>query len=139
VSPALSLGAGNLAAQNGRPPFDPAQMKQNMVIVGATDWTSRMTPSEGAADAIGKVVDARMEIGFGGGGFGRGQGAAEIPIMPTAGVIKADKTVVSADSPAPQRGSGVVAKSIDAKAPADEIKAKLAKLREANKGQGSQA
>src|SRR4051812_36828356 len=70
---ALSLGAGNVAAQ--RPNFDPAEMKQRIV----DGWRERLEVKDDAewkvlADAIGKVIDTRMEIGFGGfgGGFNRG-------------------------------------------------------------------
>jgi Spy/CpxP family protein refolding chaperone len=129
---ALSLSAVNLAAQNGPP--DPAQMKQRAV----DSWRDRLDVKDDAewkvlSDAIGKVVDARMEIGFGGfGGFGRGQrrgGDTNNAASDQGGQNRRQRGF----GPPPSAEAESLQKSIDAKAPADEIKAKLAKLREANK------
>ena len=58
---ALSLSSGNLAAQ-GRGNFDPAQMKERAL----TNIKEQMEVTDDAewkvlSDAIGKVMDARME------------------------------------------------------------------------------
>lgn len=124
---ALGLTGGNLMAQ-GR--GDPSQFRQ-MVI---DDMHDKMDVKDDAewnviAEAIGKVFDARMEIGLPRmGGFFRGR-------RPGGGDNNSN-----GDQGGQQRRRGFqspeaedLQKSIDAKAPADEIKAKLAKLREATK------
>jgi hypothetical protein len=132
---ALTLSTGNVAAQ-GRGNFDPAQFRQmrldrykeQLDVTDDGEWKV----IEGA---IGKVMDAQQEAaagmirgamgGFGGGrnrggdtnsaagdqGGGRRRGGFNITPSPEAEALQ---------------------KAIDDKAPADEIKAKLAKLREVN-------
>lgn len=129
---ALSLSSGKLAAQ-GRGNFDPAQFRERAVTrvieqMNITDDSEKKAIS----DALGKVFDARMEIGMGGRSFGgsrRNRG--------NNGDTNSTDTAAST----PRRGgfgsqspeSEDLQKAIDAKAPADEIKAKLAKLRDSNK------
>ncbi|MDB6111166.1 MAG: hypothetical protein JWR69_2916 [Pedosphaera sp.] len=131
---ALSLSVGNLAAQNGRP--DPAQMKQRIV----DGWRDQLDVKDDGewkliSDAIGKVIDTRMEIGFGGGGgmgFGRGGRRGGDTNNATAG-DQGGQNRRRGFGPPPSAEAEALQKAIDAKAPADEIKSKLAKLREANK------
>ena len=133
---ALGLSSGKLAAQ-GRGNFDPAQFKERAVTrvieqMNITDDSEKKAIS----DALGKVFDARMEVGLGGGrGFGGGGRRNR--------GNNTDTNSASADTSTPRRGGGGrfgalspeaddLQKAIDAKAPADEIEAKLAKLRESN-------
>jgi hypothetical protein len=136
---ALGLGAGKLSAQ-GNGNFDPAAARQRMMdryretleVKDDGEWKVLET-------AIGKVMDARREIG---GGFGGGGGRRNRP----------NANATSADPNAPggqagqggqggrRRGGGTpspeavdLQKSIDDKASAEELKPKLAKLREATK------
>jgi hypothetical protein len=132
---ALSLSTGNLAAQNGRPNFDPAQMKQRAL----DSWRDQLDVKDDAewkliSEAIGKVIDTRMEIGFGGGGgmFGRG-GRRGGDTNNAAGGDQGGQNRRPRFGPPPSAEAEALQKAIDAKAPADEIKSKLAKLREANK------
>jgi hypothetical protein len=124
----LSLSTGNVAAQGPRN-FDPAQMRERMV----SRYKDSMEVTDDAEwkvleAAIGKVVDARMEVMSG--QFGRG------------GPRGNNTNNASGDQAGQRRNRGPfgtpsvesedLQKAIDAKAPADEIKAKLAKLRESN-------
>ena len=134
---ALSLSTGNVAAQ-GRGNFDPAQMRQRMMdrlktqfeVTDDAEWTV-------LSAAIGKVIDARTAVMSGavrGGGRQRGGGG---------GNNGGDNN--NADNNGggnrPQRGgfggtpsteATDLQTAIDSKAPADEIKAKLQKLRDSN-------
>src|SRR5213083_1071825 len=81
VAVLVSSGTGNLLAQEqqrpGRGNFDPEQMRQRMMeryreqleVKGDDEWKV-------VSERINKVVDARREIGFGGGpgGFGFARG-----------------------------------------------------------------
>jgi len=147
---ALCLGAGNAMAQRGGGGggnFDPAQMRQRrmdnireqMDVKDDSEWKV-------LESSIGKVMDAQQEVrqnAFGGGGGNRGN-------RQRGGGAAGAGTTATADNTAPaagqggnrQRGGGFGApspemedlqKAIEAKAPADEIKAKLAKLRDASK------
>src|SRR5215469_11205399 len=64
---ALGLSSGKVAAQ-GRGNFDPAQMREDY-ITRVTDAMDIKDDAEKKAisDAVGKVFDARREVGFGGG------------------------------------------------------------------------
>jgi hypothetical protein len=140
----LGLSTGNLAAQN-RGNFDPAQFRQRM-LDGLRDQLDVKDDAEWKVleIAIGKVFDARQDIGFGGGGmrFGRGNrgGGNGTNVTATA----SSGTTIATDQGGQNRRRGGfggtpspeaedLQKAIEAKAPASEIKAKLAKLREANK------
>jgi hypothetical protein len=134
---ALMLGAGTVSAQNdnggqggggfGRGTFDPAQFQQRMmdtnrVVLGFTndaDWNA-------VQPLIQKVMDARRDVGFGGGGrffggrnrgggnggFGGGRGGFGGPPSPEAETLQ---------------------KAIDDNSPAAQIKAALAKYEAAQK------
>jgi hypothetical protein len=125
----LSLGTGNLSAQDrpGRGNFDPEQVRQRMMeryreqleVKSDDEWKVIET-------RIGKVIDARREVGFGG-AFGRGPGRR-------GGNGEGDqggRRRAFAGEPSPE--AEALQKAIEAKAPADEIKAKLAKYRESRK------
>jgi len=135
----ISLGTASLMAQDqprqGRGNFDPEQMRQRMMdryreqleIKGDDEWKV-------VSERINKVVEARREVGFGGGpgmfGFGRGGrpgGDGNNP--PAAGNDQARRGPRAEPSPEAE----ALQKAIESKASADELKAKLAKLREARK------
>ncbi len=128
---ALVAGAGNVMAQDtggngggGRGNFDPAQFQQQMMdrfkerleLTNDVEWTA-------VQGLIQKVMDARRAtfsgMGFGGrrGGSGDnggrgGRGAFNVPPSPEAEDLQ---------------------KALDAKASPEELKAKMAKLRDARK------
>jgi hypothetical protein len=126
---ALAVCPGNLMAQ-GRPNFDPAEMKQRMMdglrdqleIKDDAEWTA-LEPK------IGKVYDARrdmMAMGFGRGGFGGGMRRNN------------NNGDNGGDNPRPRRNNffgepsaavQALEKAIEDKAPAAEIKTKLATVR----------
>jgi hypothetical protein len=131
----LALGTTNLAAQErqergGRGNFDPEQMRQRMMeryrealeVKSDDEWKL----IEGR---ITKVTDARREIGFGGGMSFRG------------GRRGGDNNGGGGNDQGGRRGFGgtpspeveSLQKAVEAKAPADELKTKLAKVREARK------
>ena len=146
VTAVLSLSAGRLEAQQppqGRGNFDPEQARQRRMerlkeqfdVKSDDEWKV-------IQERIEKVDQARREVGFGGGvgamGFGRqGRGG---------GSGNGNNTPQSADAQGGRRGGGrggfgqaaspeaeALQKAVESKAPADELKAKLAKLREARK------
>jgi hypothetical protein len=127
----LSLSTGNLAAQGPRN-FDPAQMRERMV----SRYKDSMEVTDDAEwkvleAAIGKVVDARMEVMAGQfGGFRGGQrrnGGTNDNNGDNAGQRRNRGGFGT-----PSAESEDLQKAIDDKAPADEIKTKLAKVRESN-------
>ena len=127
VAVALGLGANEAAAQErqGRGNFDPEQMRARMMerykealeVNSDAEW--KIVESR-----IQKVMEARREVGFGGGGrgfFGRPGGGP--------GGDRGDRAGRGGDREvAPE--ADALQKAIDAKAPADEIKTKLAAYRE---------
>jgi hypothetical protein len=134
----LGLSTGNLAAQN-RGNFDPAQFRQR-ILDGLREQLDVKDDAEWKVleTAIGKVFDASQEIGFGGGmRFGRGNRGGSTNSTSTASSTTTDQGGQSrrrggfGGTPSPEAEE--LQKAIEAKAPASEIKAKLAKLREANK------
>lgn len=76
---------------------------------------------------ITKVTDARREIGFGGMRFGGGRRGGDN----NGGGDQGGRRNFGGGTPSPEVES--LQKAIEAKAPADELKAKLAKVREARK------
>jgi hypothetical protein len=133
---ALVSGSGKAQAQ-GRGNFDPAQMRQDAL----DRYKERMEVKDDAEwklieAAIGKVMDAQRDVysdrirGMFGGGR-RNRPATD-----------ASSTSTTSTDSTRQRGGGRfgtpsaeaedLQKAIDDKAPADQIKAKLAKLRDAN-------
>lgn len=133
---ALGLSSGKLAAQ-GRGNFDPAQFKEQAVTrvmeqMNVTDDAEKKAIS----DAIGKVFDARMEVGMGGGmRFGGGSRRSRSGNTDTNTANASTQTSTRRSrggfgNPSPEAED--LQKAIDDKAPADEVKAKLAKLRESS-------
>ena len=133
----LCLGTGRLAAQDQQPPqrqgrgnFDPqARMdryKEQLEVKDDAEWKL-------ISERIEKVTTARREVGFGGGGgFGRGgRGGPGGPGGGAGGDQAAAGRRAFGGEPSPE--AEALQKAIEAKAPADELKAKLAKFREARK------
>ena len=121
--------------QGGGRNFDPAQMQQRMMdryketleFTNEDEWKA-------VQPMIQKVVEARRETSTGGMGrgmFGRGQrGGANAP--------QADQAQGNENRPRgfgaePSQAVQELEKALEAKAPADEIKAKLAKVRDERK------
>ncbi len=134
---ALGIGSGKVAAQ-GRGNFDPAQMRERMTtrVVEQMDIKDD-SEKKAISDAIGKVLDARMEVGFGGGMRFRNRNRGGDNNSSTTSTTSTDTQ--SADNGRRRGGFGTpspeaedLQKAIDDKAPKEEIKAKLAKLRESN-------
>lgn len=117
----VGLSAGTAAAQ-GRGNFDPEQMRARMMerykealaVNSDAEWKVIET-------RLQKVMDARRDVGFGGGRafFGRRQGGDQ-----GGGDRQRPGSETFPEAEALQ-------KAIDAKAPADELKAKLTAFREA--------
>lgn len=136
IAVVLGVGAGNLSAQErpGRGNFDPEQMRQRMMeryreqleVKGDDEWKI-------ISDRVNKVMDARREVGFGGfGGFGRGgPRGGDTNSPPRSGDDQARRSSRGGGEPSPE--AEALQKAIEAKAPAAEVKAKLAKVREARK------
>ena len=134
----LALGTGNLAAQQrpGGGNGDPAQFRQRMLdnyrerleIKSDDEWKV-------IQPLIEKVADARREVGFGGGfGFGRGgrRGGGNNNNDAQAGANnQGGGRGFRGGEPSPEAEE--LQKAIDANASKDELKAKLAKFREARK------
>jgi hypothetical protein len=128
----LALTTGKVQAQ-GRGNFDPAQFRQRMVdrykdrmgVTNDDEWTV-------ISAAIGKVVDAQMDANAGtmrgmfGGGRNRNRGGDTNNVDPNAAQPQQRR------GPQPSPEAEALQKAIDDKVPADEIKAKLAALRDAN-------
>jgi hypothetical protein len=124
-----TLGTTNVQAQGrGRGNFDPAQFRERMMErirdqMGVKDDAEWKVISE----RIDKVMEARREVGFGGAGmFGRG---------PRRGG-NADNGDQNGRRPRfgqPSPEAEALQKAIESDASADDIKAKLAKYREARK------
>src|SRR5437867_3963008 len=144
VAAVLTLSAGQLFAQDQQPQrqrgqgggnFDPEQARQRMM----DNYKERLEVKDDAewkliSDRIEKVTAARREIGFGGGfGGGFGRGGRGGPGGPGGGGGDNAQAVRRAFGGEPSEEVQALQKAIDAKAPADEIKAKLAKVREARK------
>lgn len=147
---ALSLSTGNVMAQRGGGGnFDPAAMRQGrldrireqMDVKDDSEWKVLET-------SIGKVMDAEQEMrqGFGGGGAaggnrqrgnrgGGGAGGAAATADTTAGggAGAGGQNGGRRGGPAPSPEMDDLQKAIEAKAPADEIKAKLQKVRDVSK------
>jgi len=141
VAVLVSSGTGNLLAQEqqrpGRGNFDPEQFRQRRMeayreqleVKSDDEWKV-------VSERINKVVDARREVGFGGGagGFGFGRGGrpgGEGNNQP--GEQGGRRGPRGGFGPEPSPEADALQKAIDSKASADELKAKLAKLREVRK------
>ncbi len=132
---ALGLSSAKVAAQRGN--FDPAQMKERITTrvleeMNVTDDSEK----KAITDAIGKVLDARMEVGFGGGmRFG---GRRSRSNSTDASSTSTDTTAQNSNRTRGGGGFGTpspemedLQKAVDAKDTA-AIKASLAKVRESN-------
>jgi len=134
VATLLNLATGNLSAQErqGRGNFDPEEMRQRMMdryreqleVKNDDEWKL-------ISERITKVSDARREVGFGGGfrGFGRRGGDGG----PGGGGDNGGDRRRDRFGGEPNPDAEALQKAIEAKAPADEIKAKLAKYRDSKK------
>ncbi len=140
---ALTVAAGlytpAVSAQDGggRGNFDPAAMRERMMErykeqIGVKDeatWKSKVEP------LVGKVVDAQREARLGMGGFGgmprgnRGGGAGG-----DQGGQGGNRNRFGGE---PNPDVTALQKAVEEKAPEDEIKAKLTKVREARKAKES--
>jgi hypothetical protein len=141
---ALSLSTGNVMAQRGGGNFDPAQMRldrltnirEQMDVKDDGEWKVLET-------SIGKVMDAQQEAAQGrfGGGMGgqnrrqRGGGGAGGTSTTAAdpNATQGGQGGGRRGGPAPSPEMDDLQKAIEAKAPADEIKAKLQKVRDVSK------
>jgi hypothetical protein len=130
VTVALSLSTAHVAAQ-GRGNFDPAQMRQRML----DNFKERLEVTSDAewkiiSERIEKVMEAQRETRVGGGMFGRGGRRG-------GGGDNGGDTNNRGNRPNPfaadNPDADALQKAIDAKASSDEIKAKLAKVRESLK------
>jgi hypothetical protein len=125
-----SLSSVKVTAQN-RP--DPEQFRQRMMdryreMMGVKDDAEWKLISE----RITKVMDARREVGFGGGamfGRGRGGGGNDQAQGGGNGGRRGGRGLFGEPSPEAE----ALQKAIDSDASADDIKAKLAKYRESRK------
>ena len=137
----MVLSANPVAAQQGqgRGNFDPAEMRQRMMdnyrerleIKGDDEWKA-------IQPLIEKVMDARREVGFGGGGgfaFGRGgggrRGGGNADAQPNGNNQGGRRGGFRGGEPSPEAEE--LQKAIDSNASKDELKAKLTKFREARK------
>ena len=135
IAVGLCSGANRLAAQNqppGRGNFDPEQARQRMM----ERYKEQLDVKDDAewkliSERIEKVTTARREVGFGGGGgFARG-GRGGPGGGGAGGGQAAGGRGAFGGEPSPE--AQALQKAIEAKAPADELKSKLAKFREARK------
>ncbi|HXJ56781.1 MAG TPA: hypothetical protein VNU68_08965 [Verrucomicrobiae bacterium] len=134
----LGAATGSALAQDrpGRGNFDPEQFRQRAMeryreqleVKNDDEWKVIST-------RIDKVLDARREIGFGGPrGFGRGGGGGGgggTGGGGGGGDQGGDRRSRFGGDPGPE--ADALQKALDAKASPDELKAKLAKYREARK------
>ena len=143
---ALCLSSGNVMAQRGGGGgnFDPAQrrldqltnIREQMDVKDDSEWKVLET-------SIGKVMDAQQEAmqgRFGGMGGGRGGNRQRGGAAGGATATAADPAAAGQGGnqarrggPAPSAEMEDLQKAIEAKAPADEIKAKLQKVRDVSK------
>ncbi len=118
------LGASTLMAQPGQPNFDPAAMRQRMMdtlrerleVKNDDEWKV-------VQDRLEKVMQARLSVGIGGmmrGPGGRGGGGGARNFMASMGVE-------------PDKEAEALQECLEANAPQDTIKGRLATYREARK------
>ena len=134
VAVVLGLGNGSLTAQDGqgRGNFDPEQFRQRMMdrykerleVKSDDEWKI-------ISERIEKVTKAQREArigGFGGRGGARRGGGTDA--APAANDAARNRGGFGAE---PNPDADALEKALEAKASADELKAKLAKLREVQK------
>jgi len=131
VTTVLSLTSTTSLAQGRRGNFDPEQMRQRMLdrlreqmdVKDDGEWKP-------ISDRISKVMEARREVGFGGGMGFRGP-------RPGGDNANADNQGGNrrrggfGGEPSPE--AEALQKAIESKASSDEVKAKLAKYRDSRK------
>lgn len=137
--PAAPPGPGQ--GRQGRGNFDPEQMRQMMMertreqleIKGDDEWKI-------VWDRVEKVTQARMAVGGGFGGPGRGFGGprpqrpgGDANAAPGAGDNQGGRRNRGMFGGEPMPEAEALQKAIESKASADELKAKLAAFREARK------
>ena len=133
----VSLSAGNASAQErpGRGNFDPEQFRQRAMeryreafeVKSDEEWKVIST-------RIDKVLEARRDMGGPGrGGFGRRGGDGGGGGNGGGGDQGGDRERRQRFGGEPSPEAEALQKALESKAPADEIKAKLAKYREARK------
>ena len=149
VAVLMGLGTANGWAQDqgqgqgrqGRGNFNPEEFRQRMMD-GYREQLEVKSDDEWkvVSERINKVLEARREVGFGGrgmGGFGfgrAGRGGGEANTAPAGGNEQgARRGGPGGFRPEPSPEAEALQKAIESKASADELKAKLAKLREARK------
>jgi len=140
VAVLMSLETSNLRAQDqprqGR--GNPEEMRQRM-IDGMRERLEVKSDDEWKiiSERINKVMEARRQVGFGGGpggfGFGRvGRPGADANTPPAGANDQGGRRGQRGfGEPSPE--ADALQKAIESKASAEELKAKLAKLREARK------
>jgi hypothetical protein len=132
---AALVSTTSLQAQNqprGKGNFDPAQFAQQRLdrmreafdVKDDAEWKL-------ISERITKVTDAQRAIPRGGGGFGRTQGGGGTDPNGDAGAKRQRGGGRTTSTPMPEQDA--LQKALEAKAPADEIKAKLERLRDARK------
>ena len=129
VAAALGLSAGNVAAQ-GRGGFDPEQMRQRAMdnykerleVKSDDEWKI-------IQDRIEKVTTAQREARLGGGFGGRFGGGRRGGGDAGGGDGAPRRNPFAADNP----DADALQKALDAKASPEEVKTKLAKVRESVK------
>jgi hypothetical protein len=131
VAAALCLSTGHVAAQ-GRGNFDPAQFRQRM-LDGYKDRLEVTSDAEWKiiSERVEKVIDAQRDTRVGG-GFGRGGGRRGGPnggADTAAGGNRPNPNPFAADNP----NVDALQKAVDGKASSEELKSKLAKVRESMK------
>jgi len=137
VAAALCLSTGYVAAQ-GRGNFDPAQMRQRML----DNYKERFEVTSDAewkiiSERIEKVMTAQRETRVGGfGGFGRGGGRRGGPGGDNGGGGDnngGDRANRPNPFAAENPNVDALQKAVDGKASSEELKGKLAKVRESIK------
>ena len=131
VTTLLAIGTAVAQDRPGRGNFDPEQMRARMM----ENYREKLEVKEDAEwklieGRITKVTDARREMG-GGRGFGGPGGPGGRRGGGEGGDQCADRRRSFFGEPSPE--ADALQKALEAKAPADEIKTKLAKYRESQK------
>jgi hypothetical protein len=129
----LGFGSATVQAQ-GRGNFDPAQFRQ-MILDNYKDTLGVTDDAEWKVieDALGKVVDARAAVMAGSiRNFRGNRGGRNRDGNTNSTSDDSNRRRRGGFGPEPGPAAADLQKAIDDKAPADEIKGKLAKLREEN-------
>src|SRR5688572_25654385 len=120
----MGFFTSNASAQNDAAQFREralARYREQLDVKSDEDW-KKIEP------LVGKVMDARTNLG--GFGFGRGGGRGRAADGGNADQAESDRFRLGSSASAEEKA---LAKAIEAKAPAEEIKTKLVALREARK------